>query len=373
MSLLLDARKKTQQAHSHATSADELRMEDHRSEASKELSNTDGTRSGEDAARSAGQNLFSAKSPPPSPERSPLNQKFLLVLGGTILLVAVAVGYLWYLDSSSTTTPLHPVAASPVVQARPVDQAQPATLAAPQEALIPGIGTQAASQATQKEKPAAPPENVPAPPVQVSEPPRLDDNPIKIEQQKVAEQIDPLLLDAYSAYRRGDLGQAQQLYLALFQKDTRNTDVLLGLSTIAQQQGNNMMSAQYYARILELDPRNAAANAGISTLRVDDENTESRLKSLLREQGNAATLHFALGNLYAEQSRWGEAQQAYFNANTLEPGNPEFIFNLAVSLDHLGQGQLALQHYQRALRFDSSHRAGFDHAQIELRVKELSR
>ncbi len=372
MSLLLDARKKTQ-ANGHATSADELRMEDQDLEASEESSSTGDTQRVEEAARSAGQNLFSAKSPLPLPGRSPLNQKILFISGGTVLLVAVGMGYLWYLDSSSTITPLHPASARPIVQARPVDQVQPATLAAPQETLIPGIGTQAASQGTLKEKPSAPPENVPVQPAQVSEPPRPDDSPIKIEPQKEAEQINPLLLDAYSAYRRGELGQAQQLYLALFQKDARNIDVLLGLATIAQQQGNNMMSAQYYARILELDPRNAAANAGVSTLRVGDENTESRLKNLLREQGNAATLHFALGNFYAEQSRWGEAQQAYFNANTLEPGNPEFIFNLAVSLDHLGQGQLALQHYQRALRFDPSHRAGFDHAQIELRVKELSR
>lgn len=376
MSLLVDARKKSQQAHNHATSADELRLEDSASRTGEQLASTDDTHSTEEAARSVGQNLFSAKSPLPLPQHPLLNQKLLLILGGTILLVAIGIGFLWYLDTFTTTAPLRPIPARPVVQTWPADQVPPTAIteAAPQDALISGIGTQATSQDTPKERLAAP-EIVAAPtlPVHVNQPPRQDESPIKIEPQKITEQIDPLLLDAYSAYRRGELGQAQQLYLALFQKDARNIDVLLGLATIAQQQGNTMMSAQYYARILELDPRNAAANAGVATLKVGDENTESRLKNLLREQGNAATLHFALGNLYAEQSRWGEAQQAYFNASTLEPGNPEFIFNLAVSLDHLGQGQLALQHYQRALRFDPSHRAGFDRAQVELRVKELTR
>lgn len=377
MSLLLDARKKSQQANGHATSADELRLEDHSSDTSGKSGTTDYAHNVAEAARSAGQNLFNAKSPLPPPGRSLPNMKLLLALGGTILLVAIGVGYLWYLDSAITTAPLRPISAppaQPIAQAQPVAQAQPPAVAepAPQNALIPGIDTQAAATAT---PPAASPKKAssPAQPARESEPPRRDDSPIEIKQQKIAEQIDPLLLDAYSAYQRGELGLAQQMYLALFQKDARNTDVLLGLATIAQQQGNNLISAQYYARILELDPRNAAANAGMSALKTDDENVESRLKNLLREQGNSAALHFALGNLYAGQSRWSEAQQVYFNAYTLEPGNPEFAFNLAVSLDHLGQRQLAAQHYQHALQFDPSHRAGFDHAQIELRVKELTR
>ena len=377
MSLLLDARKKSQQANGYAASADELRLEDHSPGTGGKSDAADYAHKIDEAARSAGKNLFNAKTPAPLSGNSPPNPKLLLALGGTILLLAIGGGYLWYLDSASTTAPLRPVSAppaQPIAQAQPVAQAQPAAVAepVPQNALVPGIDTQAAATTT---PPAASPKNASAParPARVSEPPRRDVSPIKIKQQKIAEQIDPLLLDAYSAYQRSDLDQAQQMYLALFQKDARNTDVLLGLATIAQQQGNNMISAQYYARILELDPRNAAANAGMSALRTDDENVESRLKNLLREQGNSAALHFALGNLYAGQSRWGEAQQAYFNAYTLEPGNPEFAFNLAVSLDHLGQRQPAAQHYQRALQFDPSHRAGFDHAQIELRVKELTR
>ncbi len=370
MSLLLDARRKSQQAH-------ELRLEDTAPTNGAESGGTDYTHDADEAARSAGLNLFNAKSPLPPSGGSRPDPKLWLALGGTILLVAIGVGYLWYLDSAGTPAPRRPIAAAPVARVQPITQAQPAPSAepAPQETLIPGIGIQAASEDVPKDEHAASPGNAPvqATPVRAPEPARQDDSPIIIAQQKITEQIDPLLLDAYTAYQRGELDHARQLYLALFQKDARNTDVLLGLAAIAQQQGNQMISAQYYARILELDPRNAAANAGMSTLRSDDEHAESRLKNLLREQGNAAALHFALGHLYAGQSRWGEAQQAYFNAYTLEPGNPEFAFNLAVSLDHLGQGPLALQHYQRALQLDPSHRAGFDQAQIELRVRELTR
>ncbi|MBI5428928.1 MAG: tetratricopeptide repeat protein [Nitrosomonadales bacterium] len=47
-------------------------------------------------------------------------------------------------------------------------------------------------------------------------------------------------------------------------------------------------------------------------------------------------------------------------------------FNLAVSLDRLGQKKSAAQYYQRALELDSKSSAGFDHAQISQRIEELT-
>jgi uncharacterized protein HemY len=54
-----------------------------------------------------------------------------------------------------------------------------------------------------------------------------------------------------------------------------------------------------------------------------DENSESRLKNLLREQRDSAALHFALGNVHARQNRWSEAQQAFFKAFSAEPEHPD--------------------------------------------------
>ena len=189
--------------------------------------------------------------------------------------------------------------------------------------------------------------------------------------------LDPLINNAYLAYRSGKLKEARQMYLEVHAKDARNTDALLGLAAIAQLQGEDRLAAQYYLRVLTLEPRNAVAHAGMSALSTD-ENSESRLKSLLREQSDSAALHFALGNIYAGQSRWGEAQSAYFNAYTLDSNNAELSYNLAVSLDHLGQNKLAVQFYQRALQLDLAgsdhpHSSTLDHAQISQRVKELAR
>ena len=202
--------------------------------------------------------------------------------------------------------------------------------------------------------------------------------PIRIEHAQEGDAVDPTLLAAYQAYRSGDFDTARQRYSEALRKNAQNRDALLGMAAIAMQQSQDATAARYYRHVLMLDPRDPAANAGMSSLLGASNVTgaESRLKLLLTQQppasSQSASLHSALGNLYAEQSRWGDAQQAYSNAYNLEPGNAQFAFNLAVSLDHLGQGKLAVQHYQRALQLDPSGNPGFNRAQAQQRINELT-
>ena len=97
--------------------------------------------------------------------------------------------------------------------------------------------------------------------------------------------------------------------------------------------------------------------------------------SLCRYQPDSPVLYFALGNLYAQQSRWSEAQQAYFRAYAGDPDNADFLFNLAVSLDHLHQNKLAAQYYQMALKTAETNAAtrpvSFDRIQVRARIAEL--
>jgi tetratricopeptide (TPR) repeat protein len=101
--------------------------------------------------------------------------------------------------------------------------------------------------------------------------------------------------------------------------------------------------------------------------------SESRLKSLIAANPESAHLHFALGNQYAALVRWPEAQAAYFKAYTLDPDNPDFAFNLAVSLDQMRQSKLALEYYRRAIALSSTRSTGFDRNQVSARIADLSR
>lgn len=357
MSLLLDARKKSQLA--QGSSGLELSLDDFDTSSSHRQGAQPTTPVQPiEHARNAGQNLFNAKAPNPAMERASINRNLLIFLGGAILLFVAGAVYVWYEITPRNTRPARPAQPPSAAVSQPTAptaiQPQPAPVAETSaEKTAPGSTTSQA-RATAKRHAAAP------------------RNPAPLYIEKVqSEPIDPLLRDAYLAYQNGQFELAQQLYQRAHRLDARNNDALLGLAATAQQLGSDNVAAHYYLKVLELDPRDPVANAGMSAL-TTGANGESRLKLLLNEQPDSSALHAALGNRYAAQSRWGDAQQSYFNAFKLEPKNSDLAFNLAVSLDRLGQPKLAAQYYQRAIELDQKRSAGFDHAQISKRIEELN-
>lgn len=177
---------------------------------------------------------------------------------------------------------------------------------------------------------------------------------------------------AYASLRAGRLEDARQAYSEILRGAPGNADALLGLAIIARRRNENGSAEAFYLRILETDPRNVDAHAGLIDLLAESQPThsENRLRHLLTEHAQAAALHFTLGNLYASQNRWGEAQQAYFQAFTFDPENADYLFNLAVSLDHLRQKTQSLRFYRMALAA-ASDSASFDPGEVQRRLLEL--
>ncbi|MCK5362085.1 MAG: hypothetical protein KAR22_03910, partial [Gammaproteobacteria bacterium] len=74
----------------------------------------------------------------------------------------------------------------------------------------------------------------------------------------------------------------------------------------------------------------------------------------------------------AEQNRWGEAQSAYFDAYRLQDGNPDYAYNLAVSLDQLGKAAAAAGYYRQALELAAENGAVFDQPSVRDRLLRLA-
>jgi Flp pilus assembly protein TadD len=186
--------------------------------------------------------------------------------------------------------------------------------------------------------------------------------------------VDPSVQRGWEALQAGDIPRAAEEYNRALRANPTDRDALLGLAAIETRTQNFDRAEARYLKVLELDPRDAYANAQLIALRggADGQQAESRLKTLLAQQPDA-TLSFALGNQYASQQRWAEAQQAYFAAFTGDPENADYAYNVAVSLDHLRQPRLALEYYQRALKLAGNRPVGFNTAQVEARVRDLQR
>jgi Flp pilus assembly protein TadD len=373
MSLLLDAMKKSGDNKSQSTG---LSLEEIAPATSRGAATTDS--SATTASRVAGQTLFAAKKKKQAP-------KFRWALGlvPTTFIICSFVGSVYgYYVWRELNPPIQRMAVRPTMLPVPTPITTPAlpqlvanlppAFAAPQP---PVTATPSVVSTPTIEKPATLNYTIAKPRAKGAPKSAAPKTPIgmSIERQQTTDTITPTLLDAYQAYQRADYATAAQGYKEVLRRDERNRDALLGLGAIAQQQAQEQTAQHYYRQVLLLDPRDPVALGAMAAYNANNGvDTESQLKQMLAEQPRSASLNYALGNVYAEQSRWADAQQAYFNARMLEPTNAQFTYNLAVSLDHLGQSKLAAQFYQQALQLDPASNAGFDHAQAQLRLNELT-
>lgn len=207
--------------------------------------------------------------------------------------------------------------------------------------------------------------NVPAVPVE---------DRVKVQPTELPRGLVARIEEAWGHAQRGRLAEAEAAYESVLALDQRNIDALLGLASIAWRQGRTERAGEYYGRVLELDPQNAAAHSGMIGLvgSSDPVASETRLREMISREPSGQ-LYFTLGNLHASQSQWAQAQRAYFQAFQTEPGNPDYAFNLAVSLDRLGQSKPALQFYRKAMELSLAQgRAGFDQKAAVARIGQLA-
>ena len=312
---------------------------------------------GEQANRQAVRNAFAVKQAPAAtkPSRLPL----WLALG-TLGLAGVGIGgYVWYQLNAMNRGSLAIAPASAPAVMPPVPA--PAAVTSP---------TVAASPAPRNEEPVLfAPRRETVEPQAVAEP-----NPIPIRLTRSQPTVDPALTRGHASLQRGEIELARREFEQTLRRDPNNTDALLALAGIAQQQGRLADAETLRQRALVANPADPATQAAAlsgNAADADPQGTESRLKSLLAAAPESAALNFALGNLYARQNRWPEAQQVYFNAVAVDGDNPDYLFNLAVSLDHLRQPRLAGQHYRLALEAANRRPAAFDRAGVEKRLAEL--
>jgi len=346
----------------------------------------------QNAERATAQRVFEAKFKEPNP-RLP----FYLTVGVLGAFATGTVVYFWIQLQPPAplvnSNPPRPTGEQPVDVAAAPKPAAPAAEAPATSAIpgLPGAGVSGAPAPAASASPAPAAAAQPAPaaataPAAASAParpagaarerapPRSEERPVSVT--RGGPQINPLVASGYAAYQAGELAKARGDYQQALREEPANRDALLGLAAVEMLSQHFGQADAYYQRILQADPRDPNAQAGMIALRgqqLDPVQVESRMKSLIAADRSATVLHFTLGNQYAQQGRWAEAQQAYFKAFAADPDNPDFAFNLAVSLDELHKSSLALEYYRRALALAQKRPAVFPLDAARTRVQQLSR
>lgn len=196
---------------------------------------------------------------------------------------------------------------------------------------------------------------------------------VQVKKSVADDPLQVMLQEAYKHYQTGDLAGAETFYHQVLQREADNRDALLGLAIIAQRDNRLENARILYRHVLTLNPKDSVAASALLSLNESSITTQniSQIKLMLQEEPTAAHLYFSLANEYAMQSRWPEAQQSYFQAYHYAPDNADYAFNLAVSLDKIGQQKNALNYYRQALQVDTKSSVSFDRQRVIQRIDTL--
>ncbi len=196
-----------------------------------------------------------------------------------------------------------------------------------------------------------------------------------IEVSKKGAMITDMLDEAKSHYDSGDLDGAEQTFRKILAEVPNNLNAMKGLAMVASESGRYRLSASIYLKVLELSPNDPVAISELISIHAVQPNsrlTKERLRSLIgRVPSQDGRVFFALGNLSAGEQDWHGAQASYFRALSAEPSNPDYAYNLAVSLEYLNKQRVALQYYRMARDLAVKAPHGFDGSVLATRILQL--
>lgn len=225
-------------------------------------------------------------------------------------------------------------------------------------------------------EPAAP--TTPAPTASAEPEPSGGQGSVEVDKSQAGIIRKNRLQDARDLYHTGDIKSAETIYRDVLREDEANIDALRGLASLATATGRQQLAFATYLDLLSYYPEDPVAIAEITNLRGGSGgNTDELVRDLKSKLGKHSRavdgiLHFTLGNLYAENNRWLDAQEAYFQAFANNASHPDYAYNLAVVLDYLNKPALARQYYREALDLSEGLKVGFNRARVRARIADLN-
>ena len=195
---------------------------------------------------------------------------------------------------------------------------------------------------------------------------------IQIDSKSRISEKDRWLREAYAAYQRGDDQLALVKYNAVLGVDPDNRNALLARAAINIQNNRIAEAIRDYQKILLANPKDSLAMSSmIAVANYSPAQSETQLKLMIRDEPNSPYLNFALGNMLGAQNRWQEAQGRYFAALENNPVDPNYAYNLAVSLEHIAKPREAIAYYERALSNYTEGLATFNRDVVDARLEML--
>lgn len=182
---------------------------------------------------------------------------------------------------------------------------------------------------------------------------------LKIEIRKANPNLNSYLEQAYENLIAGRYEIAAGFYQETLKIEPKNEMALFGLATTYQKLGRKEEARDYYARLLAFNPSHREALNNFMAL-VSEEAPQAAIAELeqLEEQNpDFSPVSAQLGIVYSKMGDYRRAAAKLLRAVQLSPDNISYKYNLAITLDKLGDKEHATELY---LELIEQYKAGAD-------------
>ncbi len=170
------------------------------------------------------------------------------------------------------------------------------------------------------------------------------------------------IVSAQRAISLGRYDSALEMYNALYAKNKRDPNILMGRAISLQHMGQDDEAIRAYEELLDIHPGNVQAQVNMLGL-VGQRYPSVGLRRLLelreKEPGNVAIIG-QIAVLAANSGQNDEALKYLGMAMSMEPNNATHAYNMAVIADKMGHKEDAVKFYESALETDSIYGGGKD-------------
>ena len=196
---------------------------------------------------------------------------------------------------------------------------------------------------------------------------------LQIQRSTLKASVDADIMRGYNALGQNQFSQAREAYSQVLTSNPTQRNALLGIAYAHQALGNTDQALSTLRRLIELYPRDSDGMSALYLIGGGDlVAEETRFKQLLDRSEYPAAVHYTLGVIYFEQRRFGEAERAFSRASSLSPTQPDYAYNLALTLDQLGRSHDAARQYVVALNLANQTSAVFSRDLARARLTILT-
>lgn len=204
---------------------------------------------------------------------------------------------------------------------------------------------------------------------------QIDGIDISVNNNANRENIGQLITDAYKAFNMKYYEIALTLYQKAKELDPEREDILFGIAASHHKLGHIEHAKQKYIKILELNPENKFALNNFLAI-LSYEKPEAALEVLAQLEVAVPDMDIIpaqIAIIHNRQHNYQEALKYFKKANKLNPRNLDYLYQIGVIFENLGNHNNAMILYSKITQaINAGYKSNVTYREVSTRLSLLS-